>query len=172
VAEKEEDFSHKKRLRPENRKNILGLQAQLWSETLKRPDMMEYYVLPKLFAFAERAWAAAPKWETDPDLKSRTQKIDAAWNEFANRIGQRELPRLDYLFGGFHYRIPPPGAVIEGGLLKANIAFPGLMIRYTTDGSEPSAYSPRYTEPVAVSGRVKLRAFSASGRPGRMAEIR
>ncbi len=172
AAEKEEDFSRKEHLMPESRKNIIGLQAQLWSETLKRPDMLEYYVLPKLFAFSEKAWAAAPKWESDPDLKSRTQKIDATWNEFANRIGQRELPRLDYLFGGFNYRISPPGAIIVDGLLKANIAYPGMTIRYTTDGSEPSVYSTRYTVPVTVSGVVKLRAFSSNGRPGRVIEAR
>jgi hexosaminidase len=171
VAEKEEDFSHKERLRPENRMNIIGLQAQLWSETLKRPDMMEYYILPKLFAFAERSWAAAPKWETDPEPKSRTRKIDADWNEFANRIGQRELPRLDYLFGGFNYRIPLPGARIENGMLLANIAYPGFTIRYTTDGTEPASYSRIYNGPVEVTGTVMLRAFSSSGRPGRCVKL-
>jgi hexosaminidase len=172
MAEKERDYGSMERLKPENRKNILGLQAQLWSETLKRPDMLEYYVLPKLFAFAEKAWAAAPKWESDPDLKSRTRKIIADWNEFANRIGQRELPRLDYLFGGFNYRISPPGAIIADGVLKANIAYPGMTIRYTTDGSEPTSNSPQYTEPVEVNGAVKLRAFSTTGRSGRVVEVR
>lgn len=171
AAEKEKDFSRKVHLKPESRKNIIGLQAQLWSETLKRPDMMEYYMLPKLFAFAERAWAAAPRWETEPDLKSRTQKIDAAWNEFANRIGQRELPRLEYLFGGFNYRIPLPGAKVENGILQANIAYPGFTIRFTTDGTEPAGYSRSYNEPVEVTGTVMLRAFSASGRAGRCVKL-
>jgi hexosaminidase len=132
---------------------------------------MEYYVLPKLFAFAEKAWAAAPEWEKEPDLKIRTQKIEAAWNEFANRIGQRELPRLDRLFGGYNYRIPPPGACSEEGMLKANISFPGLAIRYTTDGTEPTQNSDLFTAPVAVKGPVKLRAFTSSGRPGRVIEL-
>jgi 3-isopropylmalate dehydratase small subunit len=154
-------------LKPENRKNILGLQAQLWTETVKGPEMMEYYVLPKLFAYAEKAWAPAPTWESDPDMQSRTRRIDSEWNEFANRIGQREFPRLDHLFGGFNYRIPPPGAIIENGMLKANISYPGLTIRYTVDGSVPSVDSPVYSEPVRVNGIVKLAAFSASGRHGR-----
>jgi len=172
VADKEGDYSGKEKLKSENRKNILGIQAQLWSETLKRPGMLEYYMLPKLFAFAERAWAAAPAWETDPDLKSRTQKIDKEWNEFANRIGQRELPRLDHLFGGFSYRIPQPGAVMENGLLHVNIAYPGMDVRYTTDGNDPSVGSPLYTGPVSVSRPVRLRAFTSSGRAGKTVEIK
>lgn len=160
------------KLKPENRKNILGLQAQLWTETVKGQDMMEYYVIPKLFAFAEKAWAPAPVWESDIEVLSRVRKIDQDWNEFANRIGQRELPRLDHLFGGFKYRIPLPGATIENGFLKANISYPGLTIRYTTDGSVPSVNSPIYTEPVKVSGPVKLSGFSASGRAGRSVELK
>lgn len=171
-AASEDLYPSMERLKPENRKNILGLQAQLWTETVKGQEMMEYYVLPKLFAYAEKAWAVAPSWESDPDMESRIRRIDADWNEFANRIGQREFPRLDHLFGGFNYRIQPPGAIIENGTLKANISYPGLIIRYTVDGSLPDKDSPVYTGPVKVSGTIKLMAFSASGRSGRSIEIK
>lgn len=160
------------RLKPENRRNILGLQAQLWTETVKGQEMMEYYLLPKLFAFAERAWAAAPDWETELDPESRTRRIDADWNEFANRIGRRELPRLDRLFGGFNYRIPMPGAVVKDGVLSANIAFPGLTIRYATDGGEPTVDSPVYTEPIRITAPITSAAFSTAGRRGWVAEVR
>jgi hexosaminidase len=160
------EYPDKERLKPENRKNIVGLQAQLWSETVKGPNMMEYYVLPKLFAFAEKAWAQAPGWESETDVSKRVKAIWAGWGELSNRIGRRELPRLDYLFGGFNYRIPPPGAIVEDGMLKANVAFPGLVIRYTTDGSTPDIRSPEYRAPVAVEGQVVARAFNALGRGG------
>ncbi|RPI00013.1 MAG: beta-N-acetylhexosaminidase [Calditrichaeota bacterium] len=169
---KELPFERLQTLEPTHRKNILGLQAQLWTETVKGQAMMEYYILPKLFAFAEKAWASAPAWESDPDLRRRTKKIDDDWNEFANRIGQREFPRLDHLFGGFNYRIPMPGAVIENGWLKANIAYPGLTIRYTLDGSQPTMDSPITTQPMQVHTPVKLAAFSAAGRRGWIAEIK
>lgn len=162
----------KQRLLPQNRKNIIGLQAQLWSETLKRPGMMAYYVVPKLFAFAEKAWAPAPAWENEPLPAKRTAAIDAAWNEFANRIGQRELPRLDQWYGGYAYRIPLPGAVVEQGVLKANTAFPGFTIRYTTHGNEPTPQSALYTGPVKVSGNIRLRAFTATGRGGRSVMVK
>ena len=71
--------------------------------------------------------------------------------------------RLDQIENGIAYRIPPPGAVIENGLLKANIAYPGLDIRYTTDGSDPTMVSRLYEYPVSVNSSVKLRALGGGG---------
>ena len=36
--------------------NVIGLQAQLWSETVITSDQMDYCLFPRLIAFAERAW--------------------------------------------------------------------------------------------------------------------
>lgn len=160
------------RLKPGARKNILGLQAELWSETLKNKEMLEYSALPKLLGFAERAWSQAPAYETIENTVTRTKAIDAAWNIFVNKVGQNEFPRLDHLYGGFNYRIAPPGAKVENGKLYANLDFPGFVIRYTTDGSEPDQDSPVYGEPVEVSGTVKLKAFNNTGRASRTVEIK
>lgn len=168
----EETHPGRERLKPENHANIVGLQAQLWAETIKGPKMMEYYTLPKLFAFAEKAWSKAPAWESEADVSKRVDAIWKGWSELAGRIGRHELPRLDYISGGYNYRIPPPGAVIEDGILKANIAFPGLEIRYTTDGSEPDRNSPLFTAPVKVTGDVQVRAFSRTGRGGSSFPVR
>lgn len=164
LSEKEEDYTGKQHLNAKAFKNIVGLQAQLWSETLKGPQMMEYYAVPKLFAFAEKAWSKAPAWESEANVSKRVAAIWTGWGELSNRIGMRELFRLDVMFGGYNYRIAPPGAVIEEGILKANTAFPGLIIRYTTDGSEPDVNAAEYTEPVKVEGQVKVRAFNTLGR--------
>jgi hexosaminidase len=61
--------------------------------------------------------------------------------------------------------------VIENGTLRANVPFPGLEIRYTTDGSEPTAASPLYDGPVAVRGEVRLRTFDTRGRGGREVRV-
>ncbi len=157
----------KEYLHPENRKNIVGLQAQLWSETLRESGMIEYYMVPKLFAFAEKAWAKEASWENEVDVTKRNDSIMKSWSEFSNRIGQRELPKLDAVFDDYNYRIAPPGAIIENGMLKANTAYPGLVIRYTTDGSEPVATSTQYLEPVKVEGPVMVKAFNQKGRGSR-----
>jgi hexosaminidase len=132
---------------------------------------MEYLVFPKLLGLAERAWAASPAWEQAEGHDTRERLLGAAWNEFANRLGQRELPRLCYLAGGVSYRLPLPGAVVEGGLLKASAAFPGLAIRYTTDGTEPTAGSTMYGGPVPAEGTIKLKSFAASERGSRTSTV-
>ena len=62
--------------------------------------------------------------------------------------------------------------MVENGLLKANVEFPGLDLRYTTDGSEPTIESSLFTEPVEVSGTVKIRAFDAAGKGSRTSAIK
>jgi len=171
LTEKEEQYIGKQRLTPESSNRIVGLQAQLWSETIKGAPMMEYYVVPKIFAFAEKAWAKAPDWESEISLSKRNAAIQKGWGQLANRIGQREFSRLDKFFGQYNYRIAPVGAVIENGILKANTAFPGLIIRFTTDGSDPNNTAPEYTAPTKVSGTVKIRAFNSLGRGGKIFKI-
>lgn len=161
------------RLRADARKNILGLQAQLWSETILGPEMLEYYVLPKLIGFAESAWAPERVWEQTPDATLRAAQVDKGWNVFANTIARKEFPRLSGLFGGFNYRVPPPGAIIKDGMLHANVEFPGLIVRYTKDGSEPDFNSLEYTGPVEVpSGQVNLKAFDMAGKTSATVTLR
>lgn len=150
---------------------IKGLQAELWSETLKGGTMAEYYYLPKLIGFAERAWFGQASWGRISDPGERRAAMDQDWNRFANIVGKREMPRLDHLHGGFNYRLPPPGAVIKEGKLHANIDFPGLEIRYTTDGTEPGPDSPLYTDAVDVTGKVMLRSFDTRDRGSRISEV-
>ncbi len=153
------------RLTLAGRERVLGLQGQLWSETVKTGRRLEYMIFPRLISLAERAWAERPDWALLDDPARRRTRLDADWNVFANALGRRELPRLDRL--GVRYRIPPPGAVIEDGLLRANVALPGLTIRYTTDGSEPDRAAAVFTGPVAVQETVKLRTFTTNDRGSR-----
>jgi hexosaminidase len=155
------------RLNPEARKHILGVEAQLWSETIKGRGMIEYYMLPKLLGFAESAWAKERNWESIDDKYAREKAMDAEWNIFANTLAQKELPRLSYVNGSYNYRLPLPGAVIEDGKLKANIEFPGLDLRYTTDGTEPNDNSTLFEGPVEIQGQVRMKAFDASGKSSR-----
>jgi hexosaminidase len=161
-------------LRPDARENIVGLQGQLWSEHIKGADLLEYAYLPKMLGLVERAWTGQPDWGSIKETGDRIEAINLAWNEFANVIGHRDLPRLDFFSGGYNYRLPPPGAVIREGILHANVDFPGLTIRYSTDGSDPTMESPVYLEALEVSGPVRLATFDTRGRKSRIsvAEIK
>jgi hexosaminidase len=172
--DKEKFFKKVQSLTPEGRGNIRGIQGLLWAENAKGPAAMEYLMFPKLLGLAERAWAAQPEWARIPDDTKREAALNRAWNHFAHLLGGRELPRLDHLSGGVNYRIPPAGAVLEDGLLKANTAFPGLTIRYTLDGGDPDPSSPRYDGPVAVGNDVKvikLKVFNGINRSSRTTEL-
>jgi hexosaminidase len=133
--------------------------------------MMEYYVLPKLMGFSESAWAQPREWETIDSKSKREQAMNEGWSAFATALGKRELPRLSYVNGGYNYRVPLPGAVIENGVLKANAAYPGLEIRYTLDGSEPTQESLLYTHEVPIRTGVTLRCFDAAGKAGRSVKL-
>jgi hexosaminidase len=172
----ETDFRDMTRLDPEAIGNIQGIQGCLWSESIFGPRSLEYYVLPKMLGLAERCWSAQPAWATIADETERERALEADWNLFANALGQRELPRLDRLSGGFAYRLPPPGLLIKDGLVLANTQFPGLHIRYTLDGSEPSLNSINYEGPVRLKpdqgeGVLRARTFSSGSRGSRTAAI-
>jgi len=164
-------YANHARLSNTGKKNVLGIQGQLWGEEIKDSLHLEYMAFPKILGLAERAWAKQPEWAIIEDEEIRKQKFHDDWNLFLNSVGQVEMVRLDHYANGIAYRIPPPGAVIENDQLKANTAYPGLEIRYTTDGSDPTEESQLYTSPVTVKGKIKLRVFNSNGRSSRITEI-
>ena len=151
--------------------NIVGMEAALWSETNRTPGQFEYKLLPKLLAVAERAWAKDPVWATEPDDRKSEQLYGQAWSAFISRVGNHELPRLDVYGGGFQYRIPTAGAKLIAGKVAANVQIPGLTIRYTMDGTEPTASSPSYSEPLTPTNTIRLKVFNAAGRSGQTVTI-
>ncbi|OZG75503.1 N-acetyl-beta-hexosaminidase [Hahella sp. CCB-MM4] len=159
------------RLAADHADMIKGIQGELWSENVKTDGDLFYLALPKLLGLAERAWAPQPDWAVVEDQGQRLTDLNSAWSGFASRVGEYDLKRLDYWNNGYEFRVPLPGAKVEDGTLEANVAFPGLEIRYTLDGSEPDQSSALYTGPVAANGSVKLKAFTPSGRGSRTVEV-
>ena len=166
-----EDFKDKVRLSREGKSNFLGIQAQLWSETVRDASSIEYLTYPKILGFAERAWSPAGPWMQE----TVTEKIEAAyekqWNLFANTLGQKALPLLDQEgLEGLKYRIPEPGVTFVNGKVEANTSFPGLKIVYQKglDG-EPQEYS----QPLSIDKNESLIFWSSSskGRKGRPTTI-
>ena len=161
-------YLNAERLTQEGIKNICGLQGQLWGETIRTDERIEYLLFPRMCALAERAWSRTPKWATISDSTLRKNTYQTDWNQFANRLAKIELPRLDNLFNGVRYRIPLPGAKLKNGLLTANTALPELTIRYTIDGSEPTMDSHIFEGAIQVdSSLIKLKTFTSNGRCSR-----
>lgn len=164
-------FAGKERLTEFGKNNIVGIQGLLWAETIISPERMEYMLLPKLLGLAERAWAPEPEWALEKDSVKSEAQYQQAWSQFANVLGKRELPRLDRYRGGYRYRLPLPGAIVQNGKVTANVQLPGLTIRYTADGTEPTAKSKIYTGPITETGAIKLRTFDSTGRGGKTVRV-
>lgn len=167
-------------LSEEGKKNVTGLQGQLFAENAKSPEIMEYLVFPKLLGVAERAWVTDMPVEDQPDQHGKTA-MDRAWDVFSNTLGKHALGKLEYIqpvdtynqIGnqvGVNYRIPLPGALVEGGKLTINTRFPGLQNQYSLDNGK--TWIPYYG-PVDVShaANVKTRNITFSGRSSRVENV-
>jgi hexosaminidase len=164
-------FIGKQRLTDYGKSNILGLQSAVWGENIESTDRLEYMLLPRLLGFAERAWSKDPDWATEKNEAKSDSLYQNAWVNFLNVLGKRELPRLSYYGGGYNYRVPKPGVTLQDGKYAANIQFPGLVIRYTTNGKDPDAKSKIYNDAVTNDGNaIKFRAFDTKGRGGNVSE--
>ena len=164
-------FVGKDRLTNYGRAHVVGIQGDLWSETLGGEGRLEYMMLPKLFGLAERAWAPDPDWARERDPGQAESLYREAWSRFVNVLGQRELPRLDREVPGLNYRIPTPGLKAEGGMVRCSVELPGLALRYTTDGSEPTVRSPLVSGPIPLRGTVRVAAFNSASRKGHTARL-
>ena len=87
-------------LTPEGKPYILGLQGQLWSETLRNFDHVTYYLFPKALGLFERGWNAAPAWAetTQPDDPAFVEDFD----RFFTTIVEREYPYYESLGISWH----------------------------------------------------------------------
>ncbi|GAB3352752.1 family 20 glycosylhydrolase [Lysobacter tyrosinilyticus] len=153
-------------LTPEQARHILGGQANVWTEYLKTPDDVEYMLWPRALAMTEVLWS--PQAARD-------------WAGFERRL-PAQLATLDRF--DVNYRVPGVEgletdvlSLHDSASLQLHSALPGAVIRYTLDGSEPSAQSPRYEGPIQlpltdVGTVISARAFTTSGRTSPVASAR
>lgn len=122
--------------------NIIGVQANCWSEYMLTTDLMEYRLYPRALALAEIAW-------TQPEHKD--------FKDFCRRLDNDAALRLKYRHVNFHIPFPEQAEGCNNNIafsdkyeLRLNTTRP-LGIVYTTDGTSPSEKSERYTAPLTFS---------------------
>ena len=122
-------------LSPDQQHHVLGVQANLWTEHVRTEERAPLMYYPRATALAETAWSPAARKD---------------WSDFADRLPV-ELDRyrgLGLTFGEAALKVralaQPSGAGAQVALLGAEDAGE---IRYTTDGSVPTAASRLYAQP-------------------------
>lgn len=134
--------------------NIIGVQAQLWGETLRNYSEVENLVIPKIFGLVERGWNSTPDWSGNDEAMAKSRA------KYNMNIATWELPMLHKR--GYNFHVAQPGIILKDGKLLANAQYPQAQIRYTLDGSEPTLASPLWTVPVKVDSKctlIKAKAF-------------
>jgi len=129
--------------------HILGVQACLWTELMPTFADAQHAVFPRIAALAELAWSPANLHD---------------WNGFLERL-PAELARYQALGIGYADSAFAPTFAVSAAtgetlrvVVSRQIEFGS--IRYTADGSAPSAASPPYVQPLEFAARdnVMLRA--------------
>ncbi|WP_297089366.1 family 20 glycosylhydrolase [uncultured Draconibacterium sp.] len=136
---------------PDEANNVLGIQANLWSEWIPSFKRLQYQAFPRLQAMAETAW---------------TMKENKDFENFFNRM-EGQFARMDAL--DIYYYIPAVNdhgkniAFVDSVLVNLDLAYAqaGVEIFYTLDGSVPTRNSLKYTAPFKVKneGEIKVRSF-------------
>jgi len=118
-------------LTPDQATHILGAQGNLWTEYIATPDRAEFMVFPRMLAMAEVTWSPASARD---------------WERFVARLPEA-LAALDRL--GVNYRVPSVLGLEQDRLTLSDTAvvllrspLPNGTIRYTLDGTMPTADSP------------------------------
>ena len=146
----------------EQQQLIMGVQGNIWCEWIPSRERMLYMTVPRMLAIAELGWCGPEK---------------AQWEEFRGRmIG--EFNRLSIL--DIPYRIPDlegfneSNAFIGETNVEISCPDPSATIRYTTDGSIPTASSALYEGPIHITETTDFifRTFRANGEKGDMVKTR
>lgn len=149
----EYDANKVTRLLPEARKNIYGIQGQVFAETLRSSAQLEEYIIPKIFGLAERAWNATPlAYRIAPNAEAGKDLFEKERLVFSLQVYEElkhlsDLPLTIGIGRGLSFHLAQPGIHAENGIIYMNHPSPDAIIRYTLDDTEPTDNSPCYNEP-------------------------
>ena len=87
-------------LTAKGRPNILGVQGQLWAETLRCFDHVTYYIFPKALGLFERGWNAEPVWAASKIADDPVFVAD--FNKFYSIIVDHEMPYYASISISYH----------------------------------------------------------------------
>lgn len=130
---------------------LMGVQASMWTEFCNRPEDVDYLLFPRLSALAEVAW-------TKPARKNWAAYLKAM-DHFNGHLAAKGI-----VYARSMYNIQQTVTPRNGSLqLKLECIRPDMEIRYTTDGSLPTAKSMLYSKPLTFTGPKDIKAATFAG---------
>ncbi|ASU32451.1 family 20 glycosylhydrolase [Mucilaginibacter xinganensis] len=127
-------------LTADEKKYIIGVQGNLWTEYVPTVAKLQYQILPRLFALSEIAW-------------SKPERKD--YKNFSEARLAKHFARLDAMH--YNYRVPTAFEVIDTMLIGPKFtmspksAVPGAKIVYTLNGRDPLDTDLGYESPITFN---------------------
>ena len=147
-----------KELTADEARHIIGVQANIWTEYMPTFKQMQYMALPRMAALSEVQWS-------QPALKDYTS--------FTNRMTEftHLYDRLGYNYAKHLYNV---AIHVDSDnkwreILIHMTTAGNAEIRYTLDGTEPTANSTLYTGAIVLQKSAKIRA--AAFRDGKRSSV-
>jgi len=136
-----------KELTDEQRKYILGAQANVWTEYIIEPKNVEYMVFPRICALSEVLWTPA-------DKKNYTEFKDRLKGHF----GILDLLKINYSKAVYDLSVKYSQPDDKNGIAVEIFApFSNSEIFYTMDGSEPDLKSNKYSGKFSIKNSCTLK---------------
>ena len=140
---------------------LMGVQACMLTEFCNSPADVDYLLFPRLSALAEVAW-------TKPARKNWASYLKAM-DHFNEHLAAKGI-----VYARSMYNIQQTVTPKEGRLqVELDCIRPDVQVRYTMDGSVPTAQSPLYTKPLMLTEAktIKAATFAGNEQLGQMLEL-
>lgn len=136
------------------KQHIIGVQGNIWTEYMQNDERRDYQAFPRAVAIAENGW---------------TQNSNKNFKNFCQRM-VKDFERMDVMDvkASRSFFDASINTHVYNDTLKAVLEcfYPDAEIRYTTDGSTPTAKSALYSQPFTWQGNINLKA--AAFKEGKM----
>ncbi|MBO7724454.1 MAG: family 20 glycosylhydrolase [Paludibacteraceae bacterium] len=133
-------------LTEEQQKNILGVQANLWTEYIPTEAHAEQMIYPRLLALSEIGWTSNEQKNWDNFKQRANAEIKILQAKGYNAFSLSDEVHIEQEMFLKERKVR---------LTMSSERYP-VEIRYTTDGSEPTSKSVLYTQPIEITDAVVL----------------
>ena len=142
--------------KPEYASLLMGVQGSMWTEFCNKPEDVDYLLFPRLAAVAEVAW-------TQPDKKDWALFLKGM-DRYNEHLAEKGIVYARSMYN-IQHKVTPENGVLQ---VKLECIRPDVEIRYTVDGSEPTASSSLYTDSLTVTAAqtVKSATFAQGEQMG------